>query len=163
MTPMNKPWHVWLVLTGIYVFGGVCGGLVGFQIARKAYRHQRPPGEWVKRRIDRIDRELNLTPEQRAHIEPIVKRHIEELTDAWRQSMTGSRENVERMEKEISAELTPEQRVRLNQFMQERRERFRKFMQERGLRGGHGPAGAPPDGERPPLPPANPPPKSTDT
>jgi Spy/CpxP family protein refolding chaperone len=158
---MNKPWQVCLMLTGIYVFGGVCGGLVGYQIARRAYRHQRPPGEWMHRRIDRIDRELKLTPEQRARIDPIVKRHTEELTDAWRQSMTASRENVERMEKEIGAELTPEQRAQLDQFLQERRERFRKFMQEHGLRGGPGwPPGAPPDGDRPPPPP---PPKSSDT
>ena len=53
---------------------------------------------------------MRLTPEQRTRIQPIVQRNIDELTKAWRQSILGSREIVERMEREIAAELTPEQR-----------------------------------------------------
>ncbi len=143
---MSKPWQVWLVLVAIFAVGGVSGGLVGYRMAGAGHRHPLPPPrDWVLRRVARIDRELKLTPEQRTHIQPIVQRNIDELTKAWRQSILGSREIVERMEREIAAELTPEQRTRMEQYRQERRERFRKALRERGLRG---------DRDLPPDPPA---------
>jgi hypothetical protein len=159
---MAKPWQVWLVLTAIFAFGGVCGGLAGYRIARHGSHHPPPPRDWVLRRIDRINREIKLTPEQKARIQPIVQRHIDELTKAWRQSMAGSRETVEKMEREIGAQLTPEQRAHLEQFMQERRERLRKMMQERALRGEPEPPPGPPPGDQP-SPPPKPPEQSTGT
>jgi len=151
---MSKPWQVWLVLTAIFVAGGVCGGLVGYRIDRRGLHHQPPPRDWVVRRIGRIDREIGLTPEQRQRIQPIVERNIDELTQAWRQSMVGSREIVEKMEREIGAELTPEQRARLEKFVQERHDRFKKMMQEQALRGGREPPPGPPPGGVPPPPPS---------
>jgi hypothetical protein len=158
---MNKPWQVWLALVAIFAVGGVCGWQAGYQVARRDFRHPPPPREVVVRRIERIGRKMNLTPEQRARIWPIVERYTEELTKAWRQSFSQSREIIERMEKEIEAELTPEQRARFDQFRQKHRERFKKMMQE-GDPHGERPPGPPP-GEEPPPPPPDPPEKSTGT
>jgi hypothetical protein len=59
---MNKPWQVCLVLVAIFAAGGISGGLVAFQIARK---HAPPPsGVWFARRIENVARELQLTPAQ---------------------------------------------------------------------------------------------------
>ncbi len=151
---MCKPWQVWVTLVAIYLLGGVCGGVAGYWIARGGHRHSfPPPREWVLRRVDRIDRRVNLTSDQRERIKPIVQRNIEELTKAWRQSIVGSREIIEHMEREIAAELTPEQRQKLEQFFAERRERFRKILRERELRGEKDlPPGPPPDAGPPPPP-----------
>ncbi len=151
---MSKPWQVWLVLAAIYVFGGVCGAVV-YRVARGGHRHPLPPPrEWVMRRVALINRELKLTPEQRERIQPIVQRNLDELTKAWRQSIFGSREIVERMEREIATELTPQQRARMEQFLQERREHFRKELRERALRGDRDlPPDVPSEGRPPPPPP----------
>jgi Spy/CpxP family protein refolding chaperone len=148
---MNKPWQVCLVLVAIFAAGGISGGLVAFQIAR---RHgPPPPGDWVIRRIQNVARELQLTPAQKERVQPIVKRNVEELTKLTRQSMHTVHEMLEKMDAEIAAELTSEQRTKFEQIMKERRE-VRRRMQDQ-----HGPRGEwerHPD-DRPPPPP--PPPK----
>ena len=84
---MTKPWQICLVLIVIFAAGAVSGGLVAFHIARRnAARPPPPPDVWVARDIDRAARILELTPEQRDRIQPIVKSDIEELTKLRRQS-----------------------------------------------------------------------------
>jgi Spy/CpxP family protein refolding chaperone len=145
---MNKPWQVCLVLVAIFAAGGISGGLVAFQIARK-YAPP-PPGVWIARRIENVARELQLTPAQMERVQPIVKRNVEELTKLSRQSMQTVHGMLERMETEIGAELTPEQRTKYEQILKERRE-VRRRMQER--HGMHGDRERHLDDRPPPLPP----------
>lgn len=147
---MNKPWQVCLVLVAIFVAGGISGGLVAFQIAR---RHAPPPpGVWIARRIENVARELQLTPAQMERVQPIVKRNVEELTKLSRQSMHTVHEMLERMETEIGAELTPEQRTRYEQILKERREVRRRMQERHGMRGEWERR----SDDRPPLPPPKP-------
>ncbi len=130
---MNKPWQVCLVLVAIFVAGGISGGLVAFQIAR---RHApAPSGVWVARRIENVTRELDLTPAQMERLRPIVKRNVEELTKLSRQSMQPVHEILGRMETEVSAVLTPEQRIKYEQILKEHREVRRRMQDQRGMRG----------------------------
>ena len=147
---MNKPWQVCLVLVAIFAAGGISGGLVAFQIAR---RHAPPPpGVWIARRIENVARELQLTPAQMERVQPIVKRNVEELTKLSRQSMHTVHEMLERMETEIGAELTPEQRTRYEQILKERREVRRRMQERHGMRGEWERR----SDDRPPLPPPKP-------
>jgi Spy/CpxP family protein refolding chaperone len=147
---MNKPWQVCLVLVGIFAAGGISGGLVAYQMAR---RHAPPPpGVWVARRIENVARELELTPAQMERVRPIVKRNVEELTKLTRQSMQPVHEILGRMETEISALLTPEQRTKYEQIMKERREVRRRMQDQHGMRGERERR---PD-DRPPPPPPKP-------
>jgi Spy/CpxP family protein refolding chaperone len=147
---MNKPWQVCLVLVAIFAAGGISGGLVAFQIAR---RHAPPPpGVWIARRIENVARELQLTPAQMERVQPIVKRNVEELTKLSRQSMHTLHEMLERMETEIGAELTPEQRTRYEQILKERREVRRRMQERHGMRGEWERR----SDDRPPLPPPKP-------
>jgi Spy/CpxP family protein refolding chaperone len=122
--------------------------LVAYRVARRTVAHGPPPvpEAWGRRHMERVVKELKLTPEQTERIQPIIKRNIEELTKLRRQSMRASHDIVERMEAEITAVLTPEQRTQYERILKERRE-MRKQMQERGGR---------PDRERPPGPPPGP-------
>jgi Spy/CpxP family protein refolding chaperone len=147
---MNKPWQVCLVLVAIFAAGGISGGLVAFQIAR---RHAPPPpGVWIARRIENVARELQLSPAQMERVQPIVKRNVEELTKLSRQSMHTVHEMLERMETEIGAELTPEQRTRYEQILKERREVRRRMQERHGMRGEWERR----SDDRPPLPPPKP-------
>ncbi|HUJ44145.1 MAG TPA: hypothetical protein VLW52_11105 [Opitutaceae bacterium] len=162
---MNKPWQVSLVLIAIFAAGFVSGGLVAFRVARRHGPLLPPPEAWRTRLFEQDAAKLGLTPEQKQRIQPIVKRDLDELVKLRRQSMHSLREIVERMETDIAAELTPEQRKAYEELLKARRERMRRMIAEpRGPRGerdrlpGEGPR---PPGEGPTPPPdagAQPPP-----
>jgi Spy/CpxP family protein refolding chaperone len=147
---MNKPWQVCLVLVAIFAAGGISGALVAFQMAR---RHvPSPPGVWGARRIENVARELELTPAQMERVRPIVKRNVEELTKLSRQAQKPVHEILERMETEISAVLTPEQRTKYEQILKERRDVRRRMQDQHGMRGEWERR----SDERPPAPPPKP-------
>lgn len=150
---MNKPWQVCLVLAAIFAAGGISGGLVALQVARR--NAPPPPGVWIARRIENISRELELTPAQMERVQPIVKRNVDELTKLSRQSMRTVHGMLERMETEIEAELTPEQRTKYEQILKERREQRRRMQDSHGLRGERE---RHPDDRPPPAPPPQAPP-----
>jgi Spy/CpxP family protein refolding chaperone len=170
---MNKPWQVWLVLAAIFIAGGVSGGLVGFRAARRWRLPPPPPnGEaWMAQRMQRVVQTLDLSAEQKARVEAIVKRDWAELDKLRHQSFHASHEILERMESEIQNELNAEQKAKFAEIHKQWQE-SRKRMQERFMRGerpGGGPArgmrpppdGEPPQGPVPPPPAPNGPPPGT--
>lgn len=148
---MNKPWQVCLVLIAIFAVGGISGGLVAYRVAR---RHMPlPPEAWGARRFEHVAQVLKLTPEQKARIKPIVKRNIEEIDKLRRQSMHEIHGILERMETDIAAELTPDQRTQYEHFLKERREARKQMLEPRGPHGEREWPHGPPPGEQKPPPP----------
>jgi hypothetical protein len=154
---MTKPWQISLVLIVIFAAGGVSGGLVAYHIARRdTMRLPPPPDVWVARDIQHFGRKLALTPQQQELIKPIVRVNVQELIKLRRQSMRSTRDILERLENEIMAVLTPEQKAHFQEFVQKRREAWRKMQELRGARahpgrGGH-PPGPPSDEDEAPAP-----------
>lgn len=155
---MNKPWKVILVLIGIFVAGGVTGAFVMMRLGHRMVSHRPGPEQWAPSHLKRLMQRLELKPEQGEAIRPIVHRHMEDLTRLRTESMADIKRIIERMEREISAQLTPEQRTKFEQLNKEMRERAKKFSPERknrlpgpgGLRGEREPrSGEPgePEGE----------------
>ena len=132
---MNKSWQVCLVLIAIFAVGGISGGLVAYRVARRHMPLSPPPEVWGARQFDHVAQELKLTPEQQARIKPIVKRNIEEIDKLHRQSMRTVHGILERMETDIAAELTPEQRTQYEHILKERREARKQMQEQRGMRG----------------------------
>ncbi|MDD2764712.1 MAG: hypothetical protein PHE83_12145 [Opitutaceae bacterium] len=156
---MNKPWQICLVLIAIFAAGGVSGGLVAYRVVQRRMPHSPRIEAWGARQMERVAQELKLTPEQRARIQPIVKRNMEELARLRRQSMRAGHEILQRMETDIAAELTPEQRIKYGQILKDRREARRQRQEQRNLHGDRDrPPGPPPDGHPPPPPPPDSPP-----
>lgn len=62
-------------------------------------------GDWVQNRLDRMSQRLNLSPEQKARLEPILRQR-QELRTAQQAAMR----------EEISGILTPEQRTQFEQM-----------------------------------------------
>jgi Spy/CpxP family protein refolding chaperone len=151
---MTKPWQIWLVLIAIFGTGTAGGWLVARHAARRSARHLLPPEGWAARQFERVAEEVQLTPEQKERIKPIVAANIDEMLKLRRQAL----DIVDRMEKQIAAELTPEQRAKYEQILQERRAARRQAQDMRNAR--HRADDAPPAGPPPPPPP---PEKSTGT
>ncbi len=159
---MTKPWQIWLVLIAIFATGAVGGGLVVRHVARR-HAPPPPPEMWVARQIERVAGEVNLTPEQTERIKPIVRENIDDLVKLRRQAF----DVIDRMEKQIAAELTPEQRVKYEQILKARREARQQAHDQRNARRraegpppDEGKPGSAPEGG-PPPPPPGPPAKSS--
>jgi uncharacterized membrane protein len=142
---MNKPWQIWMVLIAIFAAGALSGGLV----VRHVVRRQAPPPEgWVAREIASVAKAVNLTAEQNERIRPIVKANFDDLIKLRREAF----EVIDRMGKQITAELTPEQRMRYERILREHSEVRREAQEQRNaMRHGDGPP--PGEGGPPPPPP----------
>ena len=98
------------------------------QVAAKAAPAQQPVPVDVERvqLMRRVTNRLNLTATQKALVEPIIQRAVQ---DIWRQQQNYYRETqflTQRMKQDIAKELTPEQQVRLEDLWAKQLELFRK-------------------------------------
>lgn len=146
---MNKPWKLVLLLVGIFLAGGVTGALVAMKFGRNWGPARTAPDQWPQMHLRQLAQRLELKPEQIDQLKPIIKRNMEELAKLRSESMMGTRAVFEKMEREIAAQLTPEQKTKFDEYNRQMRERMRKFMQKRpGGPAGFGAPGARPEGDR---------------
>jgi Spy/CpxP family protein refolding chaperone len=133
----------WKLIAGfllVFLAGGVTGAFVAATTTRHhlfATRHQ---GIAAQRMRDRLQTELNLTPEQLAKISPVVDKAAAELESIRKDTARRVRQTFAETHEQIAADLTPEQRTKMEQM----RERHHTFMRHHHRRDGR---------MRPPPPP----------
>ncbi|QYM79883.1 hypothetical protein K0B96_04495 [Horticoccus luteus] len=148
---MNKRWQVFVACLGIFAAGALCGGVVALRYSRGSGGwHAMERGHIAKQLLDRWTTELNLTPEQQEKIRPILLRGDDEMRKLRSESFRNGTAVMERMQAEVSAVLSPDQRTKLEELQ----ERFRRRLNTRKPREGRG-EGRPSKGagESPPAPP----------
>jgi len=150
---MDKPWKVVLAFAGIFLAGALAGGMMMLRIDRPPRMPGRmpPPREFVPEMLQRMSRELELTAEQQARIQPILQRTQQDFQELRRDHVRDVTAMMERMHADVSAVLTPAQRVKLEemrQALQSRADRVRRTFL------GDGPPPPPPEemGGFPPPP-----------
>jgi Spy/CpxP family protein refolding chaperone len=164
----DKPWKLVLLLTGIFVAGGITGSFVTVRVVRNWAKRVAQPEQWGPNRLDMLTKRLDLTPEQIERIRPLIKRDMEDLAFIRQTGFREARRILERMELDIAAELTPPQKEKFDQLNKEFRERMQRFIHTPGGPGGPRPRGGPPpadqpqpaqpggqEGQPPPKPPGN--------
>lgn len=131
---------------------GVAIGIVGTHLfyAKMFRRPDGPPGFMGGASVDRLDRHLDLTAEQRRQIDEILRRRREEAETFRREMEPQLRDLFDATEAGIEEILTPEQRERFRQLRETRRGRMDRFL---GPGGGRRPHGPPPHRGPPPEPP----------
>ena len=139
-----KPWKLILLLLGIFIAGGVTGAFVTLRVGREMMARHPKPDQWAPQQLKRLVDRLDLKPDQVEVLRPIIHRNMEEIGRLRNYSIQETRTIYERMEREISEQLTPEQRIKFEQLNQEMHERARKFMPE-GPNRGFGPGGPRPE------------------
>jgi Spy/CpxP family protein refolding chaperone len=122
---MEKPWKVILAFAGVFVAGAIFGGALWPQWFGHEGRGRRGFGELHM--MDRLVSELSLTPEQKEKIAPIVARAEEETRRLRRESVQSFRAVMEKANGEIAAELTPEQKAKLDDMRKRFRERIERY------------------------------------
>ena len=154
MSSLLKPW---LVLVVIFIVGVVTGSALTIGLGSH-FIH--PPGEqqithhWMTHLIQR----LNLTTDQQAKIEPILADAETKLQSVHRDEVEHGSQIFKAANDQISALLTPEQKVELQKMEAEREKMFSGHIRPWGSgSGGMYHHDKPGDNTMPPSPPAAPP------
>ncbi|HWA88225.1 MAG TPA: hypothetical protein VG710_18505 [Opitutus sp.] len=123
---MEKPWKVIVAFIGVFVAGGIFGAALTLRWAEHAHRGHRPAIPELHM-MDRLNSELSLTPDQQKRIAPIVSRAETETRRLRRESVQSFRAVMEQANVQIAAELTPEQRTKLDDMRKRFRERIERL------------------------------------
>lgn len=131
---MNRNLKLSLLIVGIFACGVVVGGFG----AKRFIHPARPPGGgsdgFGPSVFRRLTSELELTEQQRAAIEPIIKKAGDELRQLRQESMKQSGAVIEAMNTALNAELTPAQREKFTVLKETQKARMKTLMEERQRR-----------------------------
>jgi Spy/CpxP family protein refolding chaperone len=125
----------WKLVAGfllVFVAGGIAGAAFGGLYVRHLlfeFHHPKFTGTKIK---ERLRTQLNLTPEQLNKISPIIDKEAEQLQQVRRDTRHRVREIVAEAHREIGANLSDEQRQKLQQI-EERHRRWRHRHHHRGF------------------------------
>jgi Spy/CpxP family protein refolding chaperone len=165
---MAKTWQVVLATLAIFVAGLVTGGATALGAVRWIAHHPRasaalgvgPTGamgqrgqagqpaqsnlQFMRGALDKLD----LTPEQRAKVGPIVRRAMAQLNRERREVQLTSALLIERMQDDVADVLTAAQRAKFEDLIGQQRARLQQF--RRGIQQQQPPGDAPvsPDGPK---------------
>jgi Skp family chaperone for outer membrane proteins len=143
---MNKALR-WKLIAGfvlVFMAGAMTGVFFTAMHARRIFVEAHQPNVVSARMKDRLKAELNLTPEQEAKISPIVEKMAAQLEQIRTDTGRRVHETFVNAHREMNANLTDEQRKRLQQMEEHHRPGHLPF----GPHGPqHGPHGPPPPGE----------------
>ncbi len=127
----NQPWKLILLLLAIFMAGSVTGALLMRSVGRKMLTSRPMPEQWAPMHMRKLTERLKLQPEQVEQIKPIVRRNMEEVGELRTRSLAEIRTLFERMQREVAEKLSPEQRLKFDDFNRELRERALKDSQRK--------------------------------
>src|SRR5256884_8919309 len=114
----------WRLIAGfilVFVAGGITGAFVGGLYARHHFFQLHHPELIGARMKERLRAELNLTPEQLAKISPIIDKTAAQLRDIRRETGRHVHETIAEAHRQMAANLTDEQRQKLQQIEERHR------------------------------------------
>ena len=117
----------WKLIVGfilVFVAGGISGAFLGGLYARHLFFGFHHPEQIGARMKERLRTELNLTPEQLAKISPIIDKTAVQLREIRRETAGRVHETIAEAHRQMAANLTDEQRQKLQQI-EERHRRWR--------------------------------------
>lgn len=135
-------WKVILAAIIIFVAGAATGGAIIHSLPRpqpKKVNNQPFNGDHRRSYLQRLDKEVHLTPDQREKVEKILADGQERMKKLWEPIAPKARDEYRRTRQEISEILTPEQREKMKN-LRSRWERNKDNERERKERGGKGEA-----------------------
>ena len=117
----------WKLIAGfilVFVAGGISGAFLGGLYARHLFFGFHHPEQIGARMKERLRTELNLTPEQVDKISPIIDKMALQLREIRRETARRVHETIAEAHRQMAANLTDEQRQKLQQI-EERHRRWR--------------------------------------
>jgi len=120
-------WKIVLTLIAIFVAGAVTGGF--FMIRAVKYETPRRSEERLEMpfAVDRWLARLHLTPDQDQKLRPIIEQADNELRNLRALDLREIEGILDRAQDRINPVLTPDQRERLRQMLEERKQRLEQW------------------------------------
>ncbi|HXT39833.1 MAG TPA: hypothetical protein VN887_07405 [Candidatus Angelobacter sp.] len=109
-------------LAAIFLVGGITGAVLGWTGAKQKSMERLTPQKICARFRDRLQADLNLTPEQMRRIDPILEKRAQDMESVHDRTVKEIEDLVRSSNEEIAKVLDPSQRERLDQMEKERRE-----------------------------------------
>ena len=109
----------WKLIAGfllVFVAGGLTGGFIGAKHARHLFLGPPHSHGLPDRMRERLQRQLDLTPDQAAKIAPIIDQTSSKLEAIRVETARRVRATLEESHRQIAPELTPEQREKLEKM-----------------------------------------------
>jgi Spy/CpxP family protein refolding chaperone len=119
-------WRIILATVVIFLAGAATGGIVVRTYAPKIVKrmHISPPLPIGQDRRDeylaKLDRELQLTPDQRVQVAAILSESQTRMKELWEPVEPQVKEEYRRTRREISEVLTPEQQAKMKQWRKDK-------------------------------------------
>lgn len=108
-------------MAGIFLAGGLSGGVIGYQMARNSFFRLPPPRSMSEHIMSRFDSTLNLTAEQDTQIKPLVETACENLHLTHQKAMKDGGLIMDAMDDKIALLLNPEQKIKFEEMKMERK------------------------------------------
>lgn len=121
----------WKLIAGfflVFIAGGTTGAFFGASHMRNAFFHLPRHGSLAEHMRNRLQRELDLTPEQMAKISPIIDKTAAQLEQIRQETGQRVRGIISEAHREMATNLTDAQRAKLEQL----KTRFRHGHEHRG-------------------------------
>lgn len=123
-----------LLLVVVFVVGAVMGAAVDrlllFREGRMYPKHGLRAAS--HRMLNRLDRDLNLNPQQEEQVRQILTRRAARLDAVWKNAEPAMLAEIERGDAEISAVLTGEQKTKFEEMKRRWRNRARRALGKPG-------------------------------
>jgi Spy/CpxP family protein refolding chaperone len=121
---MNRAlrWKLIAAFLLVFVAGGITGAFVGGSYARHRFFELHRPERIGARMKDELRAELNLTPEQVAKISPIIDNIDSQLRNIRRDTGQRVHQVMAEAHRQMAANLTDEQRQKLQQLEEQHRQ-----------------------------------------
>ena len=149
MTMNNSRWLRGVLYAAlIFLAGTITGTLIAPWLGRTFMRPPQPR-QLAYHLLDRLQDGLHLTSEQTAKIKPIIEATGTDMETIRRETAARVHQRIAQTNEQISALLTPEQKVQFQKMEEEHRRRMQEYHREHP----HHHFGLPPDGPPPPPPP----------
>lgn len=121
-----KPWKIVVGLVLVFVAGVTVGMVLAKHQAKLAFERSLNQETWIADAMEKLDREVQLTPEQRPKIRSLVEAGAKQVREHIMRMAMDSALLIDRLGDDIDKELTPAQRLAHGRM----REDFRKRMQQ---------------------------------
>lgn len=125
MTQFSK-WKIIGYAAAIFVAGGISGGALGIYQARSNLLSPPREQEMAVHLLNRFQARLELTPDQVANIKPIIDSAAADLNSIRADSAKRVNQVFDDSYTKVSAILTPDQRIKLDQMKREHHERMQR-------------------------------------
>lgn len=129
-------WTTILLLVVSFFSGALIGAGVTARAIQKAVEQRLKPSNWKPRTMDWLDKQLDLTPEQEAKIEPKVKTMVDQLVALQSDADAQRKQIIAELLIAINDDLTAEQQTTIREVIRKNAKGQNPLIHGRELGGG---------------------------